>query len=129
MEPYMSSASIVQITIAFVDPTLDAKERDIEAQQLMEELAALNEVESVSRVIDPNSPEGSKGLGGLLIGLLTAEIDGNCAGEMLGFLQKRLERKPIELTVEANGKKLSVKAHSTKDLTAAIQSAKDFISC
>jgi hypothetical protein len=42
-------------------------------------------------------------------------------------LGDRLGGKPIELSVEANGKKLTVKAHSRDELAAAIKAAQDFV--
>jgi hypothetical protein len=47
---------------------------------------------------------------------------------LLGFLGDRLGGKPIELSVEANGRKLTVKAHSREELEMAIKAAQDFIS-
>jgi len=45
----------------------------------------------------------------------------------MGFLGDRLGGKPIELQVEDNGRKLSVKAHSREELEAAIKAAQAFI--
>jgi hypothetical protein len=87
----------------------------------------MDEVETVDRVLDPNPPEGNKALGGFLVGLLTAEVNATNAKKLMGFLGDRLGDKPIELSVEANGKKLTVKAHSREELQDAIQAAQDFI--
>ena len=46
---------------------------------------------------------------------------------LLGFLGDRLGGKPIEFTVEGNGKKLSVKANSREELEFAIKAAQDFL--
>ena len=124
----MSKASSVQITIAFTNPDLDAEEKNTEAQRLIEDLRYFDEVEAVSRVSDPNPSAHSKSFGGFVIGLLTAEIDGKGADKVLGFLKDRLAREPIEMTVEANGKKLAVKARNAEDLTLAVQAAQEFIS-
>ena len=50
--------SNVKLQIAFIDPDLDAEEREEEAQQLLSYLQQLDEVEQVDRVLDPNPPEG-----------------------------------------------------------------------
>jgi hypothetical protein len=63
----------------------------------------------------------------MLIGLLTAEVSAGNAQKLMGFLGDRLGGKPIELEVEANGKKLTVKAHSREELEAAIKAAQDFV--
>jgi len=87
----------------------------------------MDEVETVDRVLDPNPPKGNKALGGFFMGLLVTEVNVANAQKLMGFLGNRLSGKPIELTVEANGKKLIVKAHSREELEAAIKAAKDFV--
>jgi hypothetical protein len=117
----------IKLTIAFNDPDLDADERDEQAQRLLGELRQLDEVETVDRVLDPNPPEGNKAIGGFLIGLLMAEVNVANAKNLMGFLGDRLGGKPIELEVEDNGRKLTVKAHSREELEAAIKAATAFI--
>jgi hypothetical protein len=123
----MTTHANVRLTIAFNDPELDLEEQDEQAQQLLTELKQMDEVETVDRVLDPNPPEGNKAIGGFLVGLLTAEASVDNAKKLMGFLGDRLSNKPIELSVEANGKKLSVKASSREELEAAIKAAQDFI--
>lgn len=123
----MTTNANVRLTIAFNDPDLDSEERDDLAQRFMAELKQMDEVDAVDRVLDPNPPEGNKALGGFLIGLLTAEVNATNAQKLVGFIGDRLGGKPIELSVEANGKKLTVKAHSREELESAIQAAQDFI--
>lgn len=123
----MSENPSIKFTIAFNDPDLDSEERDEQAQRLMAELKQMDEVDAVDRVLDPNPPEGNKAIGGMLIGLLTAEVSVGNAQKLMGFLGDRLGGKPIELAVEANGKKLTVKAHSREELEAAIKAAQDFV--
>ena len=112
---------------AFNDPDLDADNLDEQAQRLLGELRQLDEVETVDRVLDPNPPEGNKAIGGILIGLLTAEVNAGNAQKVMGFLGDRLGGKPIELQVEDNDRKLTVKAHSREELEAAIKAAQAFI--
>jgi len=121
------SETPIKLMITFNDPDLDAEERDEQAQRLMTELRQMDEVNAVDRVLDPNPPEGNKAIGGMLAGLLTAQVSASNAQKLMGFLGDRLGGKPIELEVEANGKKLTVKAHSREELEAAIQAAQDFV--
>ena len=121
----MSENSIIKFTIAFNDPDLDSEERDEQAQRFMNELKQMDEVE-VDRVLDPNPPAGNKAVGAILVGLLTAQVNKENAQKVMGFLGDRLGGKPIELSVEANGKKLTVKAHSREELEAAIKAAQKF---
>ncbi|BAT53560.1 hypothetical protein NOS3756_25210 [Nostoc sp. NIES-3756] len=123
----MTANSNIKFTITFNDPDLDAEEKDEQAQRLIAELKQIDEVDTVGRVLDPNPPEGNKALGGFLAGLLMAEVNVANAKKLMGFLGDRLGGKPIELAVEANGKKLTVKAHSREELEAAIKAAQDFI--
>jgi len=113
--------------IAFNDLDLESEERDEQAQRLMTELKQMDEIEEINRVIDPNPPEGNKAVGGFLAGLLMAEVNVGNAKKMLGFLGDRLGGKPIELSVEGYGKKLTVKAHSREELEAAIKAAQEFV--
>lgn len=117
----------INITIKFNDPDLEPEEQEQQVQQLMTELKQMDEVETVDHVLDPNPPEGNKALGGFLAGLLVTEVNVANAKKLMGFLGDRLGGKPIEMTVEANGKKLVVKAHSREELEAAIKAAKDFV--
>jgi hypothetical protein len=123
----MNSNDSVTLTIIFNDPDLDSEERENQAQQLMAELKQMDEIESVNRVEDPNPPEGNKAIGGLLVGLLMAEVNVANAQKLMGYLGDRLGGKPIELEVEANGKKLKVSAHSREELDAAIAAAQKFV--
>jgi hypothetical protein len=122
----MTANSSVKVTIAFNDPELNAEEQDEQAQQLLAELRQMDDVE-VNRVLDPNPPEGNKSLTGFLVGLVAAEANALNAKKLMGFLGDRLGGKPIELSVEANGKKLTVKAHSREELEAAIKAAQTFV--
>lgn len=123
----MTFTSSIKLTINFNDPSLEPEEKDEQVKRLIAELKQIDEVESVERVLDPNPPEGNKSLGGFLIGLLMAEVNTANAKKLLRFLGDRLSGKPIELSVEANGKKLTVKAHSREELEVAIKAAQDFV--
>ncbi|MFM7791226.1 MAG: hypothetical protein ACKO90_25025 [Microcystis panniformis] len=124
----MSNKSTIKLLIAFNDPNLEPEERDEQAQVLLTELEQADEVESVKRILDPNPPEGNKSLGGFLGGILMTEVNPANGKKLLGFLGDRLGGKPIELSVEANGRKLTVKGHSREELEMAIKAALDFIS-
>jgi len=66
-------------------------------------------------------------VGAILVGLLTAQVNKENAQKVMGFLFDRIGPKPIELEVEANCKKLKVKASSQAELTAAIEAAQKFV--
>ena len=122
----MSSESNIKLTIAFSNPDLDADEQERETRNLLREIKDLD-VESAELVAVTETPLGSKAFGGFLLGVLQAEVSLANLKKLLGFLGDRLGNKTIELEVEANGKKLKVKASSQKELTAAIEQAQKFV--
>ena len=125
----MTNSTSVKFTIDFnvSESSLDAEDKDKQVQRLIAELREMEEVDAVKRVSNLDPTIDSRAIGGFLVGLLTAEVNVVNAKKLMEFLSYRLAGKPIELTVEANGKKLSVKAHSRKELEAAIKAAQDFI--
>ncbi|MEH1800288.1 MAG: hypothetical protein V7L13_14215 [Nostoc sp.] len=122
----MSSESNVKLTIALANPDLDAEEQEREARNLLREIKDLD-VESAELVAVTEIPEGAKSVGGFLVGVLQIEVSLANFKKLLGFLGDRLGNKSIELEVEANGKKLKVKASSQEELNAAIEQAQKFI--
>ncbi len=118
----------VKVTIVFNDPDLNDDELEEQAQNLLTQLKDFDDIEDVERVLDPYPPEGNKSVGSFLKGLVKATANLENAKKLLGFLGDRLGNKVIEMSVEHNGKKLSVKAHSREELEAAVKAAKDFIS-
>lgn len=123
----MESTSTVKLTFDFNDPDLTLDERDEQAQRFMAELREVDEVETVNRVLDPSPPEGNKALGGILAGLLMAEVNPQNAKRLFSFLSDRLGGKVIEMEVEANGKKLKVKVQSREELDIVMKAAQDFV--
>lgn len=118
----------VKVTIVFNDPDLNDDELEEQAQNLLTQLKDFDDVEDVERVLDLHPPKDNKSAGSFLVGLVKANANLENAKKLLGFLGDRLGNKVIELAVEHNGKKLSVKAHSREELESAVKAAKDFIS-
>lgn len=119
----------VRVTLRFTDPSLDSEEQDLEVQKLLPQLAQLvtsGDIEQSGRVPDPNPPEASKGFG-FLLGLLQAEVSAANFKALSQFLGERLLGKTIEMEVEANGRKLKLKASSQAELSAALKVAQEFI--
>lgn len=124
----MAVESKVSLTIIISSSDLDTEQQEKEAQSLFEQMKAWDEIERVSRIPDPSPPEESKALGSFLVGILTAEVKPENIKALLRTLSDRLLNKVIEIEVEANGRKLKVKANSQEELAAAIQEAQKFIS-
>lgn len=123
----MAETSNVKLTIAFDDPELDSEEREEQAQNLFAQMRDLDDVEALDRVLDPNPPEGNKSFGAVLPGMFAAEIKTDNTNRFLGFLSDRLGNKSIEMEVEANGKKLKVKACGQAELLAALPLVQQFL--
>ena len=123
----MSDQSTVKFTIAFNDPELDSEDLEAQAQNMLVQMRDLDDIEAVERVVDPNPPAGSKAMGAIIVGLLTAQVNKENAQRAMSFLGERLINKPIELEVEANDRKLKVKASNRAELQAAIEAAQKFV--
>jgi hypothetical protein len=123
----MLTTSDIQITLDLRNPHLDDEALEKLTQSLRRELLDLEEVKDVKRLLDPNPPEGNKAFGAVLVGMLTAEVNAKNIKTLFGFLGDRLGNKPIEMEVEANGKKLKIQASSQQELLAAIQAAQQFV--
>jgi hypothetical protein len=131
----MTASSKLKLTIQFTDPKLDAGQRDKEAQSLIDQLSPLKgrgEIDRVSRVIDPTpSSKDDKDFGACLVGLLMAQMTIDNAIKVLEFLLKQLANKVdkgnIEITVEVDGDKYTVKVTSREKLDEAFQSIEKFI--
>lgn len=123
----MASTSKVQVTISLQDSGLDDQERQAEVETLLPQIREVDGVEQADLVAVEEAPKGSKALGGFLLGVLTAEVSPANIKALFRFLGDRLSGKTIELEVEANGKKLKVKASSQAELMAAIEAAEKFV--
>ena len=124
----MVSEPTVTLTIAFNDPELDSEELEAQAQNLLAQMRDLDEIETVDRVLDPNPPEGNKAIGGMLVGLLMAEVSVANFKKLGGFLGDRLGNKPIKLKVKApDGRELELEASSPQEFDHAYAKAQDFL--
>jgi hypothetical protein len=122
------AASNVKVTFAIEDPNLDAEELDRVTQNLWQELRQLDEVEKVDRVADPNPPEGNKSFCGLLVGILTAEVNAANIKFALGYLRDRLVGKPIKLALKApDGREIHLEANNTEEFEFVMQKAEEFL--
>ena len=121
-----NNTGAIALTIAFIDPDLTDTMRDDELVMLLEDLNALSDIESVTRLRDPNPPDGNKSGGGLL-DLLKAEANPANALKVLKFLGDRLGNKQISLEAEVNGTKMKVSASSQEEIKFAINEINEFI--
>lgn len=119
---------VVTFDLRNLGSDLDPEELEALTQRLFQQMREIDEVQKVIRVPQVTPPQGSKPLdAAFIIGLLQAEVNLANIRALLGFIWERLSGKPIELRVEAEGKKLEVKAYSQQELSAAIEAAKEFL--
>lgn len=123
----MARESDIKFTITLSDPDLDEEELDETARNILREMKELDAVEGASLVKSEQAPTGSKAIAGFGLGIVEAIVKiGNIKGFM-DFMGDRFSDKPIVMKVEANGRKLQLKASNQEDLMAAIRAAEDFI--
>ncbi|MBW4580509.1 MAG: hypothetical protein KME42_13170 [Tildeniella nuda ZEHNDER 1965/U140] len=122
----MTTARNVKLTLAVVDPELDEEEKDLEARRLLRNLREMkDEVERVELATrEPTA--GTKPVLETLVGILTAEVSAKNIKAVFERLSEYWKR-PIEMEVEANGRKLKLKVSSQKDLEKAIEAAQKFV--
>lgn len=123
----MTDESLVNLTLIFTDPDLDAEDKDEEVQKLLNQMQKLDEVEA-SRVRDPHPPVGNKSLGGFLVGMLTIVVKPEAIKALFGFLSVLLNGKPIEMALKApDGRELNIKASSQAEFEFAFEKAQEFL--
>lgn len=90
---------MLKLLLTLQDPDLDNDELQEETQDLLEMLEDLELVEEANLVKEV-APEGSKALGGFLLGVLGAEVSAENAKKLLEFLCDRLGDKQLKLNLE-----------------------------
>ncbi|NEQ46683.1 MAG: hypothetical protein F6K00_25305 [Leptolyngbya sp. SIOISBB] len=123
----MNGQQPVKLTISFIDPQLDDDNRDEQAQLFINELCQLGYVDTANRKQNSKLPEGSKGVGGMLVGVLTAEVKFTYAKKLLSFIGNRLSSRPIELEVETQKRRLKFSVSDHQDLEKAIRLTQEFL--
>ena len=124
----MASSSTIQVTISLSDPSLDDEELQAYMENLKPQLLQVDGVEEAKLVPVEEVPQGSKALGGFLLGLLTAEVNPANIKALFGFLGERLGGKPIKMNVKASdGKELNIEASSQAEFELAYQKAQEFL--
>ena len=119
----MTSESLVEVTFALDDLTLDDQERQEFAKKLLKQLRDQGDAETVDRTEDLNSEVGSKGGLDKLVGVLTAQIKfGNVVG-FFNFVGEKFAEKPIEVHVKVGDREVTIKGTGEKAIMQAKQVA------
>ncbi len=123
----MLGTTNIKLTITLQDLDLEAEALERLTLNLLQEIKDIDEVENVSLVESTELPPDAKSLGGSILGMLQAEVSFENFQKLAGFVRERLSGKAIELEVEANGKKLKVKATNQQELVIAVEQAQKFV--
>jgi|SRR5919199_4882410 hypothetical protein len=126
----MADSSYVQIVLHLNEPEMSDERLESLSQSLLQEFRERDEVERVSRVIDPNPPIGNMAGGGYLPGWLKVEVTLPNIIAFVRFLGDRLINKTFELEVEYKDKeitKIKAKGSSREDIKALLEEAKSVI--
>lgn len=107
------------------DVPLEIRER--QTQDLYLALRRLSSVGLVSRIVDPNVPDGSMGAAWLTDLLLTEVIPGNF-GSIFKFVQQRLPSTPIDFEIEVDGKRIAMKGVRPEDFDAMLDKVQQTMS-
>ena len=119
----MTSESLVEVTFALDDLTLDDSERQEFAKKLLKQLRDQGDAETIDRTEDLNSEAGSKGGLDKLVGVLTAQIKfGNVVG-FFNFVGEKFAEKPIEVHVKVGDREVTIKGTGEKAILQAKQVA------
>ncbi|MDJ0617366.1 MAG: hypothetical protein QNJ63_11580 [Calothrix sp. MO_192.B10] len=127
LELNMLDKTNIKVTIAVQDGDLEAEELERLTVNLLQEIKDIDGVENVRQPELTKIPPGAKSLGGSILGMLQAEVSFENFKKLAGFVRERLSGKAIELEVEANGKKLKVKATNQQELVTAVEQAQKFV--
>jgi hypothetical protein len=119
------SESLVKVTFALDDRSLDEYERQEFAKKLLRQLREQGDAETVERTDDLNSEVGTKGGLDKLVGALTAEIKFDKVIGFLGFVGEKFAEKPIEIHVKVGDREVTIKGSGEKAIAQAKQAAID----
>jgi len=127
----MTDTSDLQIIIDIsqIDPDLEPEELESLTNSLKNEISEL--VEDAELVRESEIPEGGKpALAGFVLGILKTQVSVKNIQALMGVLQDRFGSKPIKLTGEKDGSKLSFslevgRAEDLDKVVAAFQKLAD----
>ena len=113
------SESLVEVTFALDDRSLDEYERQEFAKKLLKQLRDQGDAESVERADDLNSESGSKGFWDKLPGVLTAKVPLDKVVSFMGFVGGKFAEKPMKIHVKDGDFEVNIEVTGEKAVLAA----------
>lgn len=126
----MVTKSNVKVTISLTELGLDDQELQAEVQNLLPQLRDVDGVEDADLVAVTDVPQGSKALGGFLLGLLNAEVNPANLKALFSFIGDRFGNKPIKMVLKESSdgsRELNLEASSREEFEFAFQKAQEFL--
>lgn len=116
----------VKMTLNIAESDLDESEIDVFTRRLQNELMDMDEVDKAAPVRTDEAPAGSKAVGDTVLGALKVVFDAGNIGSLFKYLGERVGSKKLELEIEANGKKLKLKAGDADEVRKILKAAQAF---
>ncbi len=113
------SESLVEVTFALNDPSLDEYEQQEFAKKLLKQLREQGDAETVERSDDLNTEVGSKGGLDKLVGVLTAEVKFGNVVKFFGFVGEKFAEKPIKVHVKVGDREVTIEGTGEKAIAQA----------
>ncbi|WP_434685207.1 hypothetical protein [Pseudanabaena minima] len=113
------SESLVEVTFALNDPSLDEYEQQEFAKKLLKQLREQGDAETVERSDDLNIELGSKGGLDKLVGVLTAEVKFSNVVKFFGFVGEKFAEKPIKVHVKVGDREVTIEGTGEKAIAQA----------
>ena len=111
--------SLVEVTFALDDPSLDDYERQEFTKKLLKQLREQGDAETLERTDDLGSEVGSKSGIDKLVGALTAEVKFSKVISFFSFVGEKFAEKPIEVHLKIGDREVTIKGTGEKAIAQA----------
>ena len=121
------SESLVEVTFALDDPSLDDNERQEFTKKLLKQLRDQGDAETVERTDDLGAEVGSKGGLDKLVGVLTAKVPLDKVISFMGFVGGKFAEKPMKIHVKDGDREVTIETTGEKAALIGEQIAKGLL--
>ncbi|MCX5964438.1 MAG: hypothetical protein NT070_15250 [Cyanobacteria bacterium] len=108
------SESLVEVTFALDDPSLDDNERQEFTKKLLKQLREQGDAETLERTDDLDAEVGSKGGLDKLVGVLTATVPLDKVISFMGFVGGKFAEKPMKIHVKDGDREVTIETTGEK---------------
>ena len=121
------SESLVEVTFALDDPSLDDNERQEFTKKLLKQLRDQGDAETVERTDDLGAEVGSKGGLDKLVGVLTATVPLDKVISFMGFVGGKFAEKQMKIHVKDGDREVTIETTGEKAALIGEQIAKGLL--